>query len=146
MDKVAIRELTDKDISAILEIDRRITGRPSPSYWKDKAQAYLHQSGSTCLAAEVNGQLVGFVLGEIRGWEFGIPLSGWLEVVGVDPDHQGKGIGRQLVEALCQRFLEAGVDRVHTMVNWNDGDLVSYFISCGFVRGDFILLGKKLKG
>lgn len=146
MEKILIRDLEEKDIEAVLGIDRKITGSPNPEYWRDKAITYLGRGGGACLAAEIEGRLVGFVLGDIRGWEFGVPLSGWLEIVGVDPDYQGKGVGRRLVDALGQRFLAAGVDTVHTMVDWNASDLVGYFISMGFKRAEYILMERKLKG
>lgn len=139
-----VRELTEHDIEAVLEIDRKITGRDTADYWRDKALAFLSRPLSVCLGVDVGGRLVGFVLGEVRGWEFGTPLSGWLEVVGVDPDYHHKGLGRRLVEALCQRFASAGVESLQTIVDWNDGDLVSYFISLGFKRGEFIHLKKEL--
>lgn len=145
MERILIRDLAEKDIEAVLDIDRKITGSSNPEYWGDKARVYLGRGGSTCLAAEIEGRLVGFVLGEIRGWEFGVPLSGWLEIVGVDPGCQGKGVGRELVDALCQRFLAAGVDTVHTMVDWNASDLVGYFMSVGFKRAEYILLARNLK-
>jgi hypothetical protein len=34
------------------------------------------------------------------------------------------------------------VEKVMTMVNWNDGGLVSFFRALGFERSDFIILEK----
>lgn len=144
MAKIFIRDLTESDIPGILAIDRKITGKNNSDYWQEKAIGYLRRGGSACLVAEVNGQLAGFILGEIRGWEFGVHLTGWLEIVGVDPSYHRKGVGRELVESLCQRFVEAGVDTVRIMVDWNAGDLVSYFMSSGFHRSEYIILERRL--
>lgn len=145
MGKIVIRELTESDIPGILAIDRKITGKDSADYWREKALGYLKQGGPACLVAEFNGRLAGFILGEIRGWEFGVPLTGWLAIVGVDPSCQRKGVGRKLVESLCQRLKEAGVGTVRTMVDWNTGDLISYFMASGFRRGEYIILERKLE-
>lgn len=144
MGEVIIRRLSKRDIDAILKIDEKITGKPHEAYWESKVADYINRDPASCLAAEINGQVVGFILGEIRGWEFNIPMSGWLEVMGVDPDHQRKGVGKRLAEALFEYFKKSGVDTVHTMLNWNEGDLVDYFRTLGFKRGDFIHLEKKL--
>jgi len=145
MGEVTIRRMTPKDIDAILKIDEKITGKPHEAYWESKVASYINRDPASCLVAELEGQVVGFILGDIRGWEFNIPMSGWLEIMGVDPDYQGKGIGRKLAEALFDYFRKSGVDTVHTMLNWNDGDLVDYFRTLGFKRGEFIHLEKKLE-
>ena len=92
--------------------------------------------------AEEEGKIVGFILGEIRGWEFAIPKSGWIEIVGVDPAYHGKWIARALIEKLHVYFRNHNVERVMTMVNWNDGGLVSFFRALGFERSGFIILEK----
>jgi len=65
--------------------------------------------------------------------------------MGVDIRYQGKGVGKMLVESLMDYFKKSGVETVMTVVNWNDGDLIDYFRSQGFERGEFINLVKKLK-
>lgn len=144
MDGVLIRRLTVRDIEAILRIDEKITGRPNEAFWASKLAEYIERDPAACLAAELEGKVVGFILGDIRGWEFNIPRSGWLEIMGVDPDHRGSGIGRKLAEALFEHFKQSGVDQVHTMISWNDPHLVEYFRSLGFSRGEFIHLQKPL--
>ena len=80
----------------------------------------------------------------MRGWEFASALSGWLEIIGVDPDYHGQGVSRALMNELFARFKRAGVKLVNTMVNWNDGDLIDYFSANGFARGEYVNLVKNL--
>ena len=94
--------------------------------------------------AEVEGTVVGFLLGDIRGWDFGVPLSGWLEILGVDPYWQGKGIGKKLTQAFLEYCKGNGIESVQTMVNWNEGDLIDYFRALGFKRSEYLNLQKKL--
>lgn len=144
MAALVIRRLTARDIEAILKIDEKITGRPHEAYWESKIAEYIARDPAACLVAEADGKVVGFILGDIRGWEFNIPRSGWLEIMGVDPEYQGKGAGRKLAEALFEHFRESGVQTVHTMISWNDPHLVDYFRSLGFSRGEFVHLQKPL--
>jgi GNAT superfamily N-acetyltransferase len=49
--------------------------------------------------AEVEGRIVGFIIGSMGGPEYSLPVSGWVTIVGVDPDYQGRGIGKALLKA-----------------------------------------------
>ena len=46
--------------------------------------------------------MVGFVLGDVRGWEYGMPPGGWIDIMGVDPQFQRRGIGIKLIQAFAQ--------------------------------------------
>ena len=144
MSDVKIRKLTTRDIDAVMKIDEKITGKPQEAYWAGKIASYLSREPEACLAAEIDGKVVGFILGDIRGWEYTIPICGWIDIMGVDISYQGKGIGKMLVESLFDFFRKNGVETVVTVVNWNDGDLIDYFHTHGFKRGEYINLVKKL--
>jgi len=141
---VMVRRMRTQDTEAILRIDEKITGAPHEVQWESRIIDHLSQNPLGCLVAEVEGKVAGFIFGDIRGWEFAIPKSGWIEIVGVDPEHQGKGIARALIEKLHVYFRNHNVERVMTMVNWNDGGLVSFFRALGFERSDFIILDKEV--
>jgi GNAT superfamily N-acetyltransferase len=97
------------------------------------------------LGAELDENIVGFIIGEIRIWEFGIgEKTGWIRILGVDPDFQRHGIGRKLGEALLEHFERRGIKRVRTMAEWYTGDLISYFKSLGFNMLNMIPLEKEL--
>jgi GNAT superfamily N-acetyltransferase len=82
----------------------------------------------------------GFIIGEVRAWEFGSPPCGWIFALGVDPDCRLQGIGTQLFNAICQCFREAGVDTVRTMLAVDDRLNLSFFRSQGLMGGPFIQL------
>ncbi len=137
---LTVRRMRVQDAEGVLRIDEKITGSPHEAQWESKIIDHLGRNPLGCLVAEEEGRIVGFILGDIRGWEFGIPKSGWIEIVGVDPEHQGKGVARALIEKLHLYFRNHNVERVMTMVNWNDGGLVSFFRALGFSRSEFIIL------
>lgn len=136
------RRMTVQDAAAVLRINEKITGRPHDAQWESRIIDYVSRNPLGCLVAEAGGSVVGFIFGDIRGWEFAIPKSGWIEIVGVDPGYQGKGVARALIEKLHVYFQNHNVERVMTMVNWNDGGLVGFFRALGFERSDFIVLEK----
>lgn len=144
LDDILIRRLNARDIDFIMQIDEKITGKPREAYWESKIASYMSRDPMACFVAEIDERIVGFVLGDIRGWEYAIPLTGWLEIIGVDPDYRGKGVGKKLSEALFDYFRKNGLKNIMTMVNWNEVDLIDYFGSMGFERGEFINLIKKL--
>ncbi|MGE5664745.1 MAG: GNAT family N-acetyltransferase [Deltaproteobacteria bacterium] len=139
---VTVRRMKTQDADAVLRINERITGRPPDAQWASKIIDDITRNPLGCLVAEEAGEIVGFILGDIRGWEFAIPKSGWIEIVGVDPRYQGKGVARALIGTLDAYFRNNNVSRVMTMVDWNDGGLVGFFRSLGFERSDFIILEK----
>jgi flavin-dependent dehydrogenase/ribosomal protein S18 acetylase RimI-like enzyme len=144
MRDITVRKMTVRDIDEVLRIDERITGKPHAAYYESKVESYISRGPEYCLVAEHRNRVVGFVLGDVRGWEFAAELSGWLEVIGVDPEYYGQGVSRTMMDELCARLKAAGVTIVNTMVNWNDGDLIDYFSANGFTRGEYVNLVKNL--
>jgi ribosomal protein S18 acetylase RimI-like enzyme len=144
MKESIIRQMKLEDVPYIIRIDEKIVGHPNEAKYRDKIPGYIGRCPEACLVAEIEGEIVGFILGDIRGWDFGIPLSGWIEIVGVAPHWQEKGIGKKLTQVFLEYCKDNGVESVQTMVNWNDGDLIDYFRALGFKRGEYLNLQKKL--
>jgi flavin-dependent dehydrogenase/ribosomal protein S18 acetylase RimI-like enzyme len=144
MQDLNVRRMTVRDIDEVLRLDEKITGKPHAAYYESKAAAYIARAPEYCLVAEHRDRVIGFVLGDVRGWEFATELSGWLEIIGIDPEYHGQGVSRALMDELFEKFHRAGVAVVNTMVNWNDGDLIDYFRANGFDRGEYVNLVKRL--
>jgi len=145
--RVSLRPLTLGDLDAIVEIDRKVLGKPRRDYWKKKIELPNPRYPLSCLVAEYEGKVVGFIVGEVSGWEFGIPDTiGWISTIGVDPAHQHHGVARRLSQEFVKNLKAIGVTVVYTLVNWNDWDLLKFFHAMGFTRGgDMINLELKLE-
>ena len=99
---------------------------------------------ATGFIATKDNQVVGFIIGEIKGEGVGLEQSGWIEVVGVHPSQMGVGIGRILAEKLFEFFKKEGIRDIYTTVRWDAGDMLSFFKAIGFDRSTFIHLRKHL--
>ncbi|RLA81456.1 MAG: GNAT family N-acetyltransferase [Deltaproteobacteria bacterium] len=145
LSEVKVRPLTKEDLEAIVEIDAKVLGDKRPEYWRQKVQEGIRGPVKS-LVVEYEGRVVGFILGTVSGWEFGVPSSfGWIDTIGVDPDFQGKGIGKLLFDKLVKEFSKQGIKKIYTLVNWNDWDLLSFFKAVGFTRGELINLEYDVK-
>ena len=150
---VTTRILTMDDLENILEIVRKIeqshgqTDSDRMDYLRETAIYHVEQGDPLMnLGAEIDGKLVGFVFAEARQWEFGLAeKAGWIKVLGIDPDYQGGGIGRRLGETLLVHFKRKKIRKVRTLVNWFDGELISYFKSLGFDILNMIPLEKEIE-
>lgn len=148
-----IRILEIKDLEKILAIEEKIErvqheGEPERmENFKEAALYHLeHCDPLMNLGAEVDGSLVGFIFSETRLWEFGRgEKTGWIKVLGVDPEYQGRGIGRKLGEALLANFKRTGIQKVRTLVEWYEGELISYFKFLGFDILNMIPLEKEME-
>ncbi len=145
LENVNIRALKKEDLPAIVEIDEKVLGENRKEYWERKIEALGTKSTQTSFAAEVEGNVVGFILGDISGWEFGVPDTiGWIDTIGVDPAYQKKGLATALANELIRGLKAVGVKTIYTLVSWNDWDLLQFFHAMGFSRGDMINLELKI--
>jgi len=133
---LSIRPLIVGDLDAIVEIDRKVLGKVRRDFWEKKIELPNPRYPVSGLAAEIDGKVIGFILGEVSGWEFGIPETvGWISTIGVDPDYQHKGVARKLSQEFVKNLKAIGVGVVYTLVNWSDWDLLKFFRAMGFTRG-----------
>lgn len=130
---VSVRPMDTVDIGAVVQIDENIGGTYRPEVWEGRIGYYLRRDPDAVLVAEVDGEVVGFMLGEVRSGEFGLEdATGWIEVLGVDPEYRGQAIGRRLAEAMLDHFRLRGATSVRTLVDEDMEGIASFFASLGF--------------
>lgn len=140
-----IRPLTELDIEAVTRIDERVTGRYRPDVWEQRVGYYMRRDPDSSQVAESEGTVVGFMLGEVRGGEFGLEEpTGWVEFFGVDPGARGRDIGRKLLEALLQYFSTRGANIARTIVSESDRDIAGFISAMGFTEAPLTAYEKRL--
>jgi ribosomal protein S18 acetylase RimI-like enzyme len=148
---ITTRFLGMEDLEDILRIaeqveDQNLENSERLAYLRE-ATVYQLQHGDPLLnvGAEIDGKLAGFILGEIRLWEFGRgERTGWIKLLGVDPEYQGRGVGHKLGATLLDHLQKKNVKKVRTLVVWHDGEFISYFKSLGFTMLGMLPLEKEL--
>lgn len=136
-----IRPMVPADLDRIIEIDVKVLGKQRPEYWEMKLDLVENRPQISCLVAELDGQVVGFIIGGASRWEYGVPENiGWIDTIGVDPACQRKGTARRLFAAMANNLKEMGVDTITTFVNRRDWVLLKFFKNQGFQKGDMINL------
>ena len=140
---IIIRDALKKDIDAVSKIDTEIsmdwygTVMDKADYWKELFNYYgRHEKDKRFfLVAELDNEVVGFVIGEARAWEFGSPLCGWVFAVEVSTQKRTLGVGQHLFTEMCQRLSQVGVSTIRTMVDIENKVTLSFFRSQGMRSG-----------
>ncbi len=141
---VKLRVLGLKDLDVVTEIDESLLGTRRRAHWETRLEM-AEISGVPSLAAEVDGKVIGFILGSASGWEYGIPENvAWIDTLGVRKEYQNKGVARLLFKETSSMFKKVGVDTIYVFVNWKDWDLLRFFDKMGFKRGDMINLEMRI--
>ena len=143
-DKVENRPMEPEDITAVLEIDRKISGVRRAITYADLITGDLGGVLDLSFVAEVSGQVIGFILA--RHAYVGEPVIevGLIQILGVDPDYWRQGIAVKLVDALLEHCQSRGLKTVRIMVNARDSQLQGFFQRMGFRRGQLIDYTKTL--
>jgi ribosomal protein S18 acetylase RimI-like enzyme len=156
--KCVVRLAKAGDIPQVIGIDSENTGLSKAEYWEDLFERYNSRSADDdddgqgksakryrfFLVACEGDTVLGFIIGEIRAWEFGSPPCGWVFAIGVRNQLRQGGVGNTLFEALCERFRKSGANKVRTMLARDHTLIMSFFRSQGMMAGPFIELEKDL--
>jgi ribosomal protein S18 acetylase RimI-like enzyme len=140
---LTVRPVRRGDLEAVIAIDTQVTGLEKRDYWRSVYRRYGESAtaaGTQFLVAESGGEVIGFIIGEVRDWEFGAPPCGWVFAIDVRPETRLAGIGTRLLEAICAGFRRAGVRKVRTMLASDNTLILSFFRSQGMMAGRFIPL------
>ena len=146
-----IRRARAEDVPLVSALDAEVTGLAKPDYWRDVFERYGERrlEERFFLIAEIFGQdrrdpILGFIVGEVRAWEFGSQPCGWVFAFSVEPEARLKGVGTSLFDAIAAEFKRAGVDRMRTMVARDNHLHMTFFRSEGMMAGPYIQLEKDL--
>jgi ribosomal protein S18 acetylase RimI-like enzyme len=140
--KVRVRPVEAGELAQVIALDAEVTGVAKADYWYEVFHRYGSRGAKQrfFLVAESAGAILGFVVGEVRDWEFGSPPCGWVFGINVRPDARLAGVGTKLLDAICAGFRRAGVTKVRTMLARDNNLVLSFFRSQGMLAAPFIPL------
>jgi len=147
VEAVLIRPVRRGDLDAVIAIDATVTGLAKRKYWLSVYRRYGAggRSSQQFLVALAQDRVVGFVIGEVRDWEFGSPPCGWVFAIDVDPQQRLRGVGTQLLAAISAGFRRAGVRTLRTMLARDNTLMLSFFRSQGLMAGPLMSLEIELE-
>ncbi len=133
-DAVLVRTMCQDDLKAVVAIDAAATGRWRPRYFEIMLQRAVTQASlQISLVAELENQVVGFVIGSLYYGEYGVmEPSASIDAVSVDPRWRGKKVGKALMRQLQLNLAALRITAVRTEVSWDDFGLLAFFRSQGF--------------
>jgi len=145
---IKIRLMKADDFDAVVAIDQKVLKASRPEYYKLKFEKLFHSKDylpASLVAEEKDGTVVGFVMGELYIGEYGISRErATLDTIGVDTSHQHKGIGKQLINEFMDHLRTLGVQKIDTLVDWNDSKLIHFFSANKFSPSKTINLDRSL--
>lgn len=146
-DEVLVRNVAPGDLEAIIHIDAATAGRRRDKFLELKlAQAFRDKGIAISFAAEVDARVVGFLLARVYYGEFGtVEPSAVMDVVGVNPDFQGRHVASALIDQLRTNLLALGIRRLQTEVPWDNTGLIGFFQRQGFTLAQRVSLDLDLE-
>jgi ribosomal protein S18 acetylase RimI-like enzyme len=155
--EVKVRPMLETDLPRVNEIDRMLFGEQRVPTWPFSFEVYwtVHEP-KLKLVAEVAGRVVGFVVGTIVEEEhsqsvlnlrhsIGRPTQnrqvGWIDMIGVDLESQGLGVGRTLVSAFSSECKRAGA-AVKGIARENDTRLRAFLTGAGLKASNLVMYEK----
>jgi ribosomal protein S18 acetylase RimI-like enzyme len=145
---IKIRLMKADDFDAVVGIDAKVLKVSRPDYYNLKFEKLFQSTDylpASLVAEEEDGTVVGFVMGELYIGEYGISKEkATLDTIGVDPHCQHMGIGKQLMDEFMDHLRTLGVQKINTLVDWNDSKLIHFFSANQFSPSKTINLERSL--
>jgi ribosomal protein S18 acetylase RimI-like enzyme len=129
-----IRDCRAEDVDAVLELWRMADATPSVTDNADDLRRVLSDRKASILAAEVDGRLVGSIIGTFDGWR------GNVYRLAVHPNYRRRGIARAMLAEVEKWLARQGAKRITALVEkshpWATGfwQAVEYDLDVRMVR------------
>ncbi len=122
---LAIRKLARSDVPAVFVI---LQESPEAAAWSQESLLQLASADPAAWVAELNGLLVGFLIGRVVADEFEI-LN-----MAVYRAHRRSGIGSKLLETALEFSRTAGCARVYLEVRASNGPAIALYARHGITE------------
>lgn len=135
MANVTLRPFRPEDLDRISGIESRIVGHPRVDFLAKRfsATAATPDAFITC-AALAGNRLEGYGIARLQEGEYGIrDAAAVLDVIGVDPDSQRKGIGKAVIAGIEDGMRKRSIGTLRTQIEWGNPAMTGFFSSMGFL-------------
>jgi len=105
---------------------------------RDEIIKKLQRDPDLFLVAEINGHIIGSVLGGFDG------RRGMIYHLAIDDSYRKKGIGTALMNELENRMKQKGCIRSYLLITRDNLDAVRFYETVGWEQMDLLIYGKDL--
>ncbi len=157
MPEIKIRKMLATDLEEVGKIDQMIQGNDRLPTWPFSFESYWGiYRPDVSFVAELDSEMVGFIVGTIVQDEHSQSVFnlihtvepsaqhrwvGWLDMIGICPEHRNKGIGRALVNAFYQECKNRNAI-VRSIAYENDRNFNDFLASMGFAKSKLVVYEK----
>ena len=109
--------------------------------WNDQQLDILRKQSvgaDLFLVCELDSQIIGAVMGGYDGHR------GWMNYLGVDPDHRRSGCARAIVSALERRLIAVGCPKINLQVRADNTSVIEFYKRMGYSIDAVSSMGKRL--
>lgn len=124
---ISIRAADRGEAGALLELWRHADAVPSVTDDADSVERMI-EAGAVLVATDDDDRIVGSIIATFDGWRAAVYR------LAVHPDHQRKGIAKQLIVAAEERLRGLGAKRIAANVVGDREAAVAAWTSAGFER------------
>ncbi len=133
-----LRTFHAADTDPLIELWRRCgLTRPWNDPRADIGRAHEHDAATIFLVTDESG-IIGSVMCGYDGHR------GWVYYLASDPDHQGKGIGKQLMTAAEDWLRDRGCPKIELMVRSTNSAAIGFYDAIGYQPQDVTVQAKWL--
>ena len=135
MSNLQIRSLHGDDLVRVSGIECQLAGHPRKGFIEKRFEATTTSpDGFISCAALQDGKLVGYACARIEEGEFGTrDVVAVLDVIGIDPDVQRRGMGKTLLAEIERRMKARGIGTLRTQIDWRNHWMIRFLSSSGFL-------------
>jgi ribosomal protein S18 acetylase RimI-like enzyme len=129
-----IRPLTANDLETVIAIDLATTGVSRRGYFEKRLRSATERPKDYIyVGLHDQNQLRGFALAKLVDGEFGKPgASASLDAIAVDPEHDHKGHGRNLLDGVENILANKRVATLTSQVDWSNRGMLNFLAGAGF--------------
>lgn len=123
MENISLKKATIKDKALVVDLDYSLDKVEHIELKREEkiTKAIL---GEECFIILVDNKAVGFVIFDYRFFD-----QGWIELIIIDEEHRGKGIGGQTLDLICK---QCKTNKVFTSTNNSNIQMQKALTKVGF--------------
>lgn len=141
-DSIIIRDMTGDDILEVIQLKKdMLRGKEglkiADPYINPEPSCYFGGELGMSKVAELNGQIVGFILGKQKVHPYYLTNDAYISLLIVAEKYQASGIAKRLAKAFMDNCMEQNIENINSIMNSDDTPTISLYKSLGFHQNNY---------